>query len=131
MILSEITDRYYLLEESSQVPDTCYYDIFDDYQGSEYNLGCSQYTDRGGLKHNLRKFTQLCSDSAVGCEQMIETKNYTSPDEAYWLNGVAVESCDTDDQNCVAVAADSAALEDRRSIRRTSLALAITRSPRP
>ena len=82
-VLSEITDRYYLIKDSSVIPDVCYYDIFDKYQGADYNLGCAQYSDRGNLKHNLRQFSKLCSSSAVGCEQMIDTKNYSPYEFGY------------------------------------------------
>jgi len=108
-ILSEITDRYYLIHNSSQVPDSCYYDNFNQYQGGDYNLGCAQYTDRGQLKHNLRQFTRLCSNSSVGCEQMIDTKNYSPYDAGFWENGVATSTCDiASNPNCVKVDGDSA-----------------------
>jgi hypothetical protein len=87
LVLSEITDRYYLLQGSSQIPDACYYDTFDNYQGANYNLGCAEYTDRAGLKNDLRQFTKLCSDSAVGCEQMIDTKNYSPYGSGAWESG--------------------------------------------
>ncbi len=108
-VLSEVIDRYYLIKGSSQIPDVCYYDNFNHYQGADYNLGCAQYTDRGGLKHNLHNFTQLCSDSAVGCEQMIDTKNYLPYGAGFWENGVATSSCPVgSDPNCVKVDGDSA-----------------------
>jgi hypothetical protein len=108
VILSEITDRYYLVKGSSRIPDICYYDVFDKYQGADYNLGCSQYTDRSNGKHNLHKFTKLCSESAVGCEQMIDTKNYTPYGPAFWENGTATTTCDVNDANCTSVGGDSA-----------------------
>ncbi|MFZ2310181.1 MAG: hypothetical protein WAW11_01420 [Patescibacteria group bacterium] len=78
-IINEITDRFYLIKGTSQIPDSCYYDIFGVYQGPNYNLGCSLYTDRVGDQHYLHRFSELCQDSAVGCEQMIETNNSTNP----------------------------------------------------
>ncbi len=108
VILSEITDRYYLIKDSSQIPDVCSYDIFDNYQGLNYNLGCSQYSDRDGTKHNLHRFTQLCSDSAVGCEQVIDTKNSAAAGAAAWKDGVTVASCAPGDLSCAAVSGDSA-----------------------
>ncbi|MFA5154873.1 MAG: hypothetical protein WC453_00400 [Patescibacteria group bacterium] len=108
-ILSEIVDRYYLIQGSSQVPDACYYDNQNRYQGADFNLGCAQYTDRNNLKHNLHRFTQLCSDSAVGCEQMIDTKNYSPYGAGFWEKGVATSSCDTaNNPDCVKVEGDSA-----------------------
>ncbi|MFA6194851.1 MAG: hypothetical protein WC719_03875 [Patescibacteria group bacterium] len=107
-VLSEITDRYYLIKGSSQIPDVCYYDIFDKYQGADYNLGCSQYADRGGLMHNLRQFSKLCSDSAVGCEQMVDTKNYSSYKSGIWNDTNNNNVCDPTEVDCVKVAGDSA-----------------------
>jgi len=108
IVLTEITDRYYLIKNTSQIPNVCYYDIFDNYQGTDYNLGCSQYTDRSGLIHNLRQFSQLCADSSVGCEQLINTQNYTPAASGVWRdlneNGV----CDSNEPDCVTVPGDSA-----------------------
>ena len=78
IIINEINDRYYLIQGSSQVPDVCFYDMSDKYQGPSYNLGCSQYTDRAGAVNNLHQFSELCQNSAVGCEQMIQTNNSAS-----------------------------------------------------
>lgn len=85
LVVSEISDRYYLIKGSSQIPDICYYDMSDNYQGPSYNLGCAQYKDREGIINNLHRFSELCQDSAVGCEQMIQT--YDSSDYyGYTLN---------------------------------------------
>lgn len=107
-VMSEITDRYYLIKGSSVVPNICSYDIFDNYQGDEYNLGCSEYTDRAGQKHNLHRFSSLCSNTAVGCEQMIDTHNYNPYQTGYWLDGQPVEACATNDPSCLVVSSDSA-----------------------
>lgn len=107
-VLSEITDRYYLVKGSSQIPNVCYYDIFDEYQGADYNLGCSQYADRGGLMHNLRQFSRLCSESAVGCEQMIDTKNYSAYGPGIWNDANNNNVCDPIEADCVKVSGDSA-----------------------
>ncbi|MFA5109130.1 MAG: hypothetical protein WC458_01115 [Patescibacteria group bacterium] len=107
-VLSEITERYYLIKNSSRIPDICYYDIADNYQGADYNLGCAQYSDRGNLKHNLHKFTTLCSNSSVGCEQMIDTKNYAPTGAGVWNDTNNNGVCDGDEADCVKVAGDSA-----------------------
>ena len=85
IIINEITDRYYLIKDSSDVPDICSYDINLKYQGPNYNLGCSQFKDRSDIVHNLRQFSELCQDSAVGCEQMVQTNN-SSDVNGYTLN---------------------------------------------
>ncbi len=108
VILTEISDRYYLIRGTSQIPDICYYDIFDQYQGADYNLGCSQYTDRNNLSHNLHKFSKLCSDSAVGCEQMIATQNYTPYTSGIWGDTNDNGICDSGEIDCVKVGGDKA-----------------------
>ncbi len=75
--LTEITDRYYLIKNSWVTPDSCYEDILGNYVGPMYNLGCDEYYDRDRLTHYLHNFDQLCEESAVGCEIMIDTHNYS------------------------------------------------------
>ncbi|MFA5024545.1 MAG: hypothetical protein WC523_06360 [Patescibacteria group bacterium] len=108
LTLTEITDRYYLIKNSSVIPDICYYDAFDNYQGADYNLGCAAYTDSNNLKHNLRQFSRICSDSAVGCEQMINTKNYAPYGSGIWQDTNQNKLCEADEPDCVAVSGDSA-----------------------
>ncbi len=105
-ILSEIADRYYLIKGSSQIPNVCYYDTAGNYQGVDYNLGCAQYTSSSGVVSNLHQFNSLCSASSVGCEQVINTNNYSSPGPGFWENGVATSTCSTSDPNCVIVPGD-------------------------
>ncbi len=75
--LTEITDRYYLIKNSWVTPDSCYEDILGNYVGPVYNLGCDEYYDRDRLTHYLHNFDQLCEESAVGCEIMTNTHNFT------------------------------------------------------
>jgi len=76
IILTEITDRYYLIKDSSVVPDICNNDIFGNYKGPEYNLGCAEYSAASdNNKHYLRQFSSLCQESAIGCEMMVDTHN--------------------------------------------------------
>ncbi len=108
-VLSEVTDRYYLIKGSSKVPNICYYDNLGQYRGPDYNLACAQYVDGNQAQHNLHQFSKLCSDSSVGCEQMIDTKNYTPYSSGYWKGGVATSSCNTiTDPDCIKVDADQA-----------------------
>ncbi|MDD2354287.1 MAG: hypothetical protein PHX76_02855, partial [Patescibacteria group bacterium] len=107
-IITEIVDRYYLIEGSSQIPDICYYDIFDNYQGPDYNLGCSAYLDRNKTIHNLRNFSSICSSSAVGCEQVISTQNYQPYNKGIWGDENSDGVCNIEEENCVSVPADRA-----------------------
>lgn len=105
LIITEITDRYYLIKGSSEVPDVCFYDMSDKYQGPNYNLGCSAYTDRAGTTHNLHEFSELCQNSAVGCEQMIQTNN-SSRRYGYTVNLNSADknaACEAGTSGCVEV----------------------------
>lgn len=106
LVLTAISDRYYLIKNTSQVPDVCYYDMLDNYQGADYNLGCSLYTDRTNNSHYLRQFSSLCQDSAVGCELMIDTGNYSSYKPGIWKDIDNNGQCDTNESECVSVPGD-------------------------
>ncbi len=108
VVINEISNRYYLLEGSSQIPNVCYYDNLGNYQGADYNLGCSQYTDKDNLKHSLHNFSKLCQDSSVGCEQMIDTKNYSPSGPGIWKDTNGNGTCDSGEGDCVKVDRDSA-----------------------
>lgn len=75
--LIEVTDRYYLIKNSWETPASCNDDIFGNFQGPNFNLGCDEYFDRYGDIFYLHDFTSLCAESAVGCELMIDTYNYS------------------------------------------------------
>lgn len=106
ILLTEISDRYYLLKNSIKIPDICYYDNLGKYQGADYNLGCYQYSDRSKLKHNLHNFSSVCSDSSVGCEQMIFTQNYKSPLSGIWNDENENGVCDNEEKDCLTVSRD-------------------------
>lgn len=73
--LTEITDVYYLIKNSWETPDACYYDMQNNYVGPYFNAGCDEYKDRDNITSYLHQFSRLCSDSAIGCEVMINTHN--------------------------------------------------------
>jgi hypothetical protein len=83
--LREIVDRFYLIKDSWRTPLSC----DSDNEGNPhplYMLGCEQYSNRSGKVQNLRQFNQLCSESAVGCELMIDTFNSTNPGRETFTN---------------------------------------------
>lgn len=107
IVLNEVSDRYYLIKGSSQVPDVCYYDNFDEYRGADYNLGCRQYNDRFNITHNLKSFSKICEAGSVGCEMMIDTANY-SPYQGEILNDTDGNgSCGSAEADCVNIPQDS------------------------
>lgn len=75
--LIEVSDEYYLLKDSLNVPTECN----RDYNGTPspgFMLGCQAYTDNDNNTHFLHGFSDICQESAVGCEMMINTNNYTN-----------------------------------------------------
>lgn len=106
LILTEITNRYYLVKETSKIPEVCYYDMLDSYQGPDYNLGCSAYNDRNNGLHYLRQFNKLCQDSAVGCSMMIDTANYDSFKGNIWQDVNDNNLCDSNEPDCIKVDGD-------------------------
>jgi len=81
--LVEVPDRYYLIKDSWTIPEECDQTVTGA-AAPRYMLGCSQYSDSNNKTINLHSFSQLCQDSAAGCEQMIDTKNsYSYKAESY------------------------------------------------
>ncbi|MFH1255118.1 MAG: hypothetical protein V1667_01445 [bacterium] len=74
IILTEIIDRYYLIKNSWKTPYSCDAD-FENKPHPLFMLGCAKYTDRDSKSYALKSFSDLCSESAVGCEMMIDTRN--------------------------------------------------------
>lgn len=107
IVLIEITNRYYLIKNSWETPNICYYDVFNNYQGVNYNLGCQNYTDRSNKKYPIRQFSSLCDSSAVGCEMMVKTNNYNSPYSSIFNDTNNNGVCDSNEGDCISVPADS------------------------
>jgi len=94
--LIEIIDRYFLIKDSWLTPDSCNQDSNNN-PYPLYMLGCDQYKDRDNAIHNLRSFNQLCQESAVGCEMMIRTNNYSDYNAQTFNAGDASETVITAD----------------------------------
>lgn len=108
LILTKVNNRHFLLKNSIKIPDSCYYDNLGQYQGADYNLGCYQYQDQNNLTHNLHNFSDICSNTSIGCEQMISTNNYNSPRAGIWEDDNKNGVCDEEEKNCVRVERDEA-----------------------
>lgn len=76
--LTEVTDRYYLLQNSWQTPEVCDQDL-NGKPSYLYMLNCDAYIDSDDLTHYLRSFSGLCKESGAGCELMLDTHNSDSP----------------------------------------------------
>ncbi|MDD2288512.1 MAG: hypothetical protein PHY55_06710, partial [Bacteroidales bacterium] len=105
--LLEINSRYYLIKDSWNTPEACYYDTTGAYQGVNYNLGCQSYTDRNSQNHNLRQFSSLCDSSAVGCEMVIDTHNSSDVNSEIFNDHNNNGSCDADEIDCLNIPADN------------------------
>jgi hypothetical protein len=106
--LIEVADRFYLIKNSWDTPDSCLEDIFGNYMGFTWNLGCEEYNDREGAIHYLREFSSLCPESAVGCEVMIDTQNYAGYQSRVWQDMVPPPTdCVGDAEDCELVLADT------------------------
>ncbi|MBU1778415.1 hypothetical protein KJ992_02020, partial [Patescibacteria group bacterium] len=110
--LTEIVDRYYLIKDSWLYPvdynnnSMCDWDLVRDAPELHYSLGCSAYQDREKTTHFLRGFTSLCKDTAVGCELMIDTHNYSNYQGNMWHDASSTQpGCQGDD--CVEIKKDN------------------------
>ncbi len=104
--LTEVPNRYYLIKNSWQTPDECDQDITGAY-ALHYMLGCSKYTDSSNQPYNLHSFSQLCQDSAAGCEQMIDTQNSRDNRKKLYNDTNGDGICQPIETSCVAVPADT------------------------
>jgi hypothetical protein len=104
--LTEISDNYYLRKNTWNTPDACFEDIQGNPVGNLYNLGCDEYYDQSNTKYYLHSFDKLCQDSAVGCELMIDTHNYTKASAGIWNDDDLSGTCDSTEPDCVYVPAD-------------------------
>ena len=77
--LTEVSDRYYLIKDSWNTPESCNQNIYGEDE-DHYMLGCQAYQnpDQPGTQY-LHSFDRICDPSSAGCEMMIDTHNSDSP----------------------------------------------------
>ncbi|MDP2812121.1 MAG: hypothetical protein Q8O32_00295, partial [bacterium] len=75
IILKEVTDNFAVIRNSWQTPVSC----DDPYVG--YHLGCQAYIDTNNNKFNIKSFSRLCREQAIGCLPAIDTHNSSYPFE--------------------------------------------------
>lgn len=92
--LQKIVDRYYLIKNSWKTPDSCDQDIYGS-PSPGYMLGCAEYTDRDNNVFYFHSFSQLCQESAVGCEAMFDTQNSTDYKAIVSTSGVVTPADQT------------------------------------
>ncbi len=107
--LTEVADRYYLIEDSWV--DYCDHENADPdeplWPDEGHYASCDAYADRDDIVHNLFQFSHLCSNSAVGCELMIDTHNYSDYRGGVWYDDNNNGVCDAGENDCVEVPADN------------------------
>ncbi len=74
IILKEAEDNITLIKDSWVTPSTCD-QTPEEVESEQYYLGCEAYMDRAGDDFYLYQFSQLCSESVVGCEAYYDTQN--------------------------------------------------------
>ncbi len=104
--LTEVPNRYYMIKDSWNTPDECDQTVTGAYS-PRYMLGCSQYKTRDNTTVNLHSFSQLCQDSAAGCEQMIDTNNSGDFRKRLYNDANNNGTCDAGETSCVEVPADA------------------------
>ncbi|NUM25557.1 MAG: hypothetical protein HUU49_02925 [Candidatus Buchananbacteria bacterium] len=81
--IKEVQNYEYVIKNSWETPSSCDTNPFVDppIQAPQFMLGCAQYFDSYNRVHNLKSFTSLCREEAIGCEALIDTQNSSSPFE--------------------------------------------------
>jgi len=80
--IQEVHSYVYVRKNSWQTPQSCDTNPWtkpNPTPAPRFMLGCQQYLDSYGRTHNLKSFTSLCRQEAVGCEALIDTFNSSSP----------------------------------------------------
>lgn len=74
--LIEVNDQYYLIKDSWSTPESCDQDLSGN-PSPLHMLGCAEYRDRDNVQYYLHSFNNLCQESAVGCELLIDSNNFS------------------------------------------------------
>lgn len=74
--LVRIQDRTYVRRDSWSTPTTCDQNAYGVPQ-PQAMLGCRTYKDRDNQSVNVKDFTRLCRQAAIGCRGFVDTRNST------------------------------------------------------
>ncbi|MFA6918646.1 MAG: carbohydrate binding domain-containing protein [Patescibacteria group bacterium] len=132
IILKEVQNSVYLVENSWYTPFSCDNNLGDGNGQTLYNnptatqtcadttagvdnhrcvpgnmLGCSAYKDRLGNVAYLKSFAKLCRAEAAGCEKLVDTHNYDYPGGEIFNSDPATSSISVPAYNTVYLVADS------------------------
>lgn len=78
VVLQEVTDHLYLIQDSWTTPTACDQTPNGD-SSPQYMLGCRAYHDHLNKSVSLKSFDRICRPEAVGCEAMYDTRHTSSP----------------------------------------------------
>ncbi|MDX9893775.1 MAG: carbohydrate binding domain-containing protein [Patescibacteria group bacterium] len=82
IIVKEVFNNAYVIKHQDwNVPNSCDtnpWPASGAITAPQFMLGCSAYRDSYNRTHNLKSFSSLCRDQAVGCEALIDTHNSAS-----------------------------------------------------
>ncbi|MBD3284174.1 hypothetical protein GF395_01940, partial [Candidatus Uhrbacteria bacterium] len=81
--VERVTDVSYVIKDSWNTPASCDRTP-EGLPQPQAMLGCQTYESRGGEEVNLRKFTRLCRETAIGCRAFVHTENTETPYELTW-----------------------------------------------
>ncbi len=81
--VERITDVTYAIKDSWNTPAICDRTV-EGIPLPQAMIGCQTYTDRNQQQVNLRQFTRLCRESAIGCKAYINTENTLTPYMQTW-----------------------------------------------
>ena len=78
VILREVQDTAYLIENSWVTPSTCD-QTPQGVAAPQFFLGCQEYTTHRGETVDLKSFASICREEVIGCEGFFNTQNSNSP----------------------------------------------------
>ena len=84
--LRQVNANLYLIKNTWVTPVVC-----DETASGAFlpqaQLGCKEYKNRAGENFNLKSFSKVCREAAVGCEALVDTKN-SAPISSATFNAV-------------------------------------------
>jgi hypothetical protein len=86
--VERVQDTAYVVADSWNTPAECDR-TFAGIPEPQAMLGCREYTDRFNNKVNADRFTNLCSQQAIGCRAFVDTRNSDSPEAQTFVMGDA------------------------------------------
>ncbi len=76
--ITSLQDSVYVVKDSWNTPALCNITNLG-VSMPQAQLGCEAYTDAVGNGLNLKSFSKLCRESAIGCQLVFDTQNSTNP----------------------------------------------------